>query len=257
MKRSLIFLPFVILGVIIFSSCKQTDSVTTPASKAATYNGETKPFGGDSIRSWIKTDVDGNPMSIGITFKESAFLQLETQPDSMFMLMLPSMPGGTTGSMIAPPFDHIEVDWSATGDPAAPFNVPHFDVHFFTVDTAAQAAVMAGSDPATAAMDTKYLPSGYMLDMNAEAMMGVHAMDTTDHTNPFNHTLMYGFYHGNLYFIEPMVAKTYLASQTNISADIRQPQAFKQSGWYPSKYNIGFDGTTNTYTISIDNFVQH
>jgi hypothetical protein len=256
------FVLFSIVAASFLSSCKQSDSPVTTASKAATYFGQSLPFSGDSIRSWIKTDVNGNPSSIGVTFKQSAFVSLESQSDTMFVMSLPFLALGPDAfGILAPPFDHIEVDWSKNGDPKpSVYDVAHFDVHFFVVSEGAQNAVMAGSDSLTTGMDTKYLPSGYMLDMNAEAMMGVHAMDTTGkefHNQPFDHTLMYGFYQGNLYFMEPMVAKTYLDSKTNFSADIRQPQAFKKSGWYPTKYNIGFDGTSNTYTISIDNFVQH
>ena len=251
MKNSI--LVFIAVSALLLSSCKQTDNTVTTASKAATYYGESKPFGGDSIRSWIKTDVNGNPSSIGVSFKQSAFAKLEGQDDSMFMMMLP-----TSGAMmLASPFDHIEVDWSKKGDTDPPYNVSHFDVHCFAVDMASQNGVMAGMDNMTMMMDTMLIPHGYEMMMDAEAMMGVHAMDTTDHTNPFNHTCMYGFYHGDLYFMEPMIAKTYLDSKTNFSADIKQPTKFKKSGWYPTKYYVRYDSNINEYQISIDNFVQH
>jgi hypothetical protein len=241
------------LAVFFLFSCSQSSSPVTPASKAATYYGESKPMGDDSIRSWIKTDLNGNPSSIGVTFPQSAFAKIESDQDTMFMMMLPML----SGSMLAAPFDHIEVNWSKKGDPKPPYNVSYFDAHFFTVDEAAQSAVMAGVDNQTMMMDSNYLPSGYKLDDMAEAMMGVHAIDTTDMDNPFNHTAMYGFYHGDLYFIEPMFSKTYLDSKTTFSADIRQPKKFKRGGWYPTKYTEKYDGTTKTYSISIDNFVSH
>src|SRR5689334_804167 len=153
---------FIVIFLAAFSlfSCSQSSSPVTPASKAATYYGEAKPFGDDSIRSWIKTDLDGNPSSIGVSFTQAAFTKIEGDADTMFMLMLP-MQGNT---MFASPFDHIEVDWSKKGDPAPPYNVSHFDVHFFTVDNATQSAVMAGADNQTMMMDSDYLPSGYKLD---------------------------------------------------------------------------------------------
>jgi len=249
MKKSIF--AFIAITALFLSSCKQSDNSVTTTSKAATYYGTSMVVGGDTIRSWIKTDLNGNPSSLGVTFSKTILNALGSLPDQMFMMMLPM----NAGMMIAPPFDHIELDWSKNGDPNAPFNVAQFDMHCFTVDTMTQMAVMPGMDNLTMNMDMKYLPSGYMLDMNAEAMMGVHAMDTTDHTNPFSHTIMYGFSQGNLYFMEPMVSKAYLETNTNFSADIRQPQAFKKNGWYPTKYNITFDGTS--YSISIDNFVQH
>jgi len=235
----------------VFVACSQSDSPIS-TNKAATYYGESQPFGGDSIRSWIKTDQSGNPSSIGVTFSHAAFVKTENaNADSMFMMMLPT----SSGAMLAAPFDHIEVDWTKDHSDPSPYDVAHFDVHFFTVTEAAQNAVMAGMDNATMTMDTNYLPSGYELMMNAEAMMGVHAMDTTDHDKPFNHTCMFGYSQGNLYFMEPMFAKSYLDNTTNYSAAIRQPKKFKTSGWYPTKYNLTWDGTN--FSISIDNFISH
>ncbi len=253
MKNSILFIS--IAALFFLSSCMQENSAVTPASKAATYYGESKAFGGDSIRAFIKTDLDGVVNSIGVSFKQSAFAVLESQNDSMFMMMLPqgiNVPAN-------PPWgiDHIEVDWSSKGDPLPPYNVPHFDVHFFAVDMATQMAVLAGMDNLTMMMDTSFVPHGYMMMMDAEAMMGVHAMDTTEHTNPFMHTLMYGFYHGNMYFVEPMASKSYLDSKTNFSADIKQPSAYKKSGFYPTKYYIRYDSQKAEYSISVDNFVSH
>src|SRR5438046_10127872 len=105
MKKTILFFS---ACAALFVSCKQSDSTVTPASKAATYYGDAMPFGDDSIRSWIKTDFDGNPSSIGVTFTQAAFAKMENQyAYSMFMMMLP-MSGGM---LIAAPFDHIEVDW--------------------------------------------------------------------------------------------------------------------------------------------------
>jgi hypothetical protein len=174
----------------------------------------------------------------------------------MTMLMLPK---GTTVPVNTPwGIDHIQVDWVPKGD-AKPsmYDIAHFDVHFFAVDSMTQMAVMAGPDPATASMDKKYLPTDYSLDNQAEAMMGVHAMDTTGKEfkgQPFDRTLMYGFYHGDLYFLETMFSKTYLDSKPNISPVFKQPAAYKKTGLYPTTYSVNTDGTN--YTISLDNYIS-
>ena len=250
MNKTAIF-AFFALSSLIISSCKQSTTPSSNTTQGTTYFGDAAVVGTDSIHSFIKTDASGNPSSIGVSFSQKVLTTLGPQSDMMFMLMLPMI----NGKQAAAPFDHIELDWSKTGDPTPPYNVGQMGLHCFTVDTMTQMMVMAGMDNMTMNMDMKYIPSGYEMMMDAEAMMGVHCMDTTDHSNPFNHTVMYGFYHGDLYFMEAMVAKTFLDSKTNYSADIRQPQAFKKSGWYPTRYNVAFDGTN--YSISLDNFVQH
>ncbi len=252
-----IFLSVVILAVISLSSCKQSENTITPTSKAATYYGESKPFGGDSIRSWYKTDLNGTLSSIGVSFKQSAFAMLETQPDSMFMMILPM--GLNTATMWG--IDHIEVDWSSAGDaPPSLYTIPHLDVHFFAVDTATQMGIAGGKDALTANMNSTYLPPDYVLDIFSEEGMGVHAYDTTGkefHAQAFDHTLVYGYSFAKLYFIKPMVSKAYLDTKTNFSADIKQPKAFKFSGAYPTKYYIRYNSSSSEYQISIDNFVTH
>ena len=253
MKTYLLF--FFILSASTLSSCSQSDNTITPVSKAETYFGESKPFGGDSIRSWIKTDMNGNPISIGITFREAAFLKLETQPDSVFMLMLPSMPVGTTSSVIAPPFDHIEVDWVSKGDSIPPFNTPHFDVHFFTVSEAEQIAVTGGPDTASTNMNRKYFPFGFLPDNQAEPGMGLHFMDSTlSKTKTFGTTMMYGFYHGNYYFIEPMFAASYFNKMSGV-VEYQGPQYYKKSGYYTNGYSIIFD--SSQYSIGIGGLRLH
>ena len=257
MLRSSFSLSVFVLAVIFLSSCKQSDNTITATSKAATYYGQSMPFGGDSIRSWFKTDVNGTIASIGVSFKQSAFAALETQPDSMFTMMLPK--GINTSSSWG--IDHIEVDWSSKGDPLpSVYKIPHFDVHFFAIDTMTQMGIAGGKDPLTANMSSNYLPPDYKLDMFSEAGMGVYSYDTTGkeyHALDFDHTLVYGYSLGKMYFIEPMIAKAYLDYPTNFSADIKQPQAFKYPGSYPTKYYIRYDSNINEFQISIDNFVTH
>ena len=111
-----------ILVLFVFASCKQTDSPVTN-TKAATYYGQSMPFGGDSIRSYIKTDINGNPSSIGVTFSQAAYAKMENaNADSMFMLMLPTMNSGGMMSMMAAPFDHIEVDWTRANSDPSPYD---------------------------------------------------------------------------------------------------------------------------------------
>ena len=245
------------ITVVISSGCNQSSS--SMMSKAGTYIGETKVFGSDSIRSWVKTDDNGNPSSIGVTFKESAFTALEKDSDLMTMIMLPTMMTGGMMSMMAIPFDHIEVDWAPNGDPApTPYDKAHLDCHFITMSMMDQMGMMGGMD--TTKMDMKYMPHGYMSDSMSEEGMGVHCMDTTAkefHGQPFDHTFVYGFYHGNMAFMEAMCAKSFLDTKTSTTINIQQPQAFMKPGYYPLKYSINYDAIKKEYSISLDNLTSH
>ena len=240
-----------ILAVLLAAACKKssTSQITV---------GQTLTLGTGSMRSWVRTDNNGNPTSVGFTINSAALSALPSTHDTMLMLMLPSMVGGVM-NMMAKPFDHVELDWSAMGDSNTNvFNHPHLDCHFFLTTMSAQLNIMMGLD--TGMMNRNNIPQNCTSDGMAEAGMGVHWHDSTlaiYHGTMFDQTYMYGFYHGDMTFIEVMCAKSYLATKPNYSGVISQPAAFRSSGYYPLKYSITYDATADEYSYSIDNLMMH
>ena len=43
---------------------------------------------------------------------------------------------------------------------------------------------------------------------------------------PFTVTYIYGFYHGNMTFVEPMITKAFLETHPDFTLPIKQPQAY-------------------------------
>ena len=253
MKNNVLFTFLVFAFAATLFGCHKTDTTT---KELTTTIGEKQPFGSDSIRTWVKTDANGLPTSIGVTFKALALPALPAT-DTMIMLMLPAMPGIST--MMVMPFDHVEIDWAPHGDPApSVYNVAHLDCHFYTSSMSYQMGIMAGHD--SVALNAQYVPKDCKADGDAEAGMGVHWMDTTAHEfhgMPFDHTYDYGFYHGDMIFIEAMCAKSFLDAKTNFTGTIKQPAAFKKSGYYPLNYSISYDAVAKEYTYSLDNLKSH
>ena len=224
------------------------------------FIGETKILGSGTIRTWTKTDSNNKPTSVGFTISSAALSALPANRDTMFMLKLPTTTGGgMMMNMMAMPFDHVEIDWSAKGDPNTTiFNHPHLDCHFFMISSSSQMNIMMGMD--TTMLGANYTPQNCMSDNMAEEGMGEHWYDSTlaiYHGTAFNQTYMYGFYRGNITFVEVMCAKSYLDSKPNSSGAINQPSAFKTSGYYPTKYSISYDSKADEYTYSIDNMMSH
>jgi hypothetical protein len=65
-------------------------------------------------------------------------------------------------------------------------------------------------------------------------MMGVHWTDTLAaefHGHPFDETFIYGFYHGKMVFVEPMITRALLASHPDVTAPVKQPRAFNAAGF--------------------------
>ena len=244
------FLVFV-FAVIIYG-CKKSSTMQTM------YYGNAVAIGSGSMKSWIQTDNNGKPISLGFTINEAAIAALPST-DTMYMLMMPMMTGGMSGMSMPSPFDHLEVSWAPNGDAGSTiFNHPHLDCHFYTITSSAQMGIMMGMD--TAMIGANYLPQNCMADSEAEANMGVHVYDTLSpeyHGSTFDHSFMYGFYHGNMTFIEVMCAKSFLDTKTNYTGSIAQPAAFKQTGYYPLKYTVSYNASTKEYSYSLDNLTSH
>ena len=201
MKKPVVFITLTaLLYTFVMAGC-HSDSSTMMNSNGTMNYGDAMGFGSDSIRSWIKTDANNNPTSVGVTFSEKAFTTLPDH-DTTIMLMFPTMMSGGMMSMMAMPFDHAMVDWSAHGDTDPPYNMPFVDCHFNMMS-------MMGMDSITDGMDSMMppsgcIPSGYMSDHMSEGMMGVHWYDSTGseyHGGMFSHTFVYGTHNGKMNFM--------------------------------------------------------
>jgi Domain of unknown function (DUF5602) len=247
------------MAALLFAAATIAGCSKSTSSNLTTYNGTPVALGSGTMNTFIQTDASGKPTSVGFTINEAALNAMPTT-DSMFMLALPAMSGSMNMNMTMPtPFDHIEVDWSANGDTGTViFNHPHLDCHFFMISSMSQMGIMMGSD--TFSVGSDYMPQNCMGDAMDEGGMGVHVWDTLApeyHGSAFTHSYMYGFYHGNMDFVEIMCARSFLDSKANYTGDMSQPNAFKVHGYYPLKYTVSYDAGTKTYTYAIVNLMYH
>ena len=232
------------------------DDENNNEQQAITF-GNAVALGDDSIRSYIVTDVSGQPTEMGLQLGESALNNLPTDTSGgirEFSYPIP-LPANIAGMGV----DHIEVDWNPYGhDPVGIYTVPHFDFHFYYVDEATQGSVTPGID--TAAVDPQYVPQDYVSGVVAVPNMGVHFIDTTSaefHGLPFTSTFIYGFYHGNFMFLEPMVTKAFFESHPDFTAPVKQPQAFQIAGYYPASYAVKYDAENHVYRIALTELTKH
>jgi hypothetical protein len=119
-----------------------------------------------------------------------------------------------------------------------------------------QMMVMPGNDSLT---DATLSPAGYGSDYQDVPMMGVHYVPVTDFAPNFNfeHTLIYGFYHNQFYFVEPMITKAFIEGNNNTTLPIPQPAKYAFPGkYFPTKYTIATNSSSKVYTISLDSLVK-
>jgi len=206
---------------------------------------------GNGTAQLYVTKSTGGVQSVGIRLSAGA---LSALPDTAVEWLL-ALPAGVN----AAPWDHAMLDWNPQGhEPVAIYGVPHFDFHFYTVPVAEQMAIAGGPDTTT--VPAANVPRDYASQVISVPAMGVHWADTTAaefHGHPFDRTFIYGFSHGTLVFVEPMVTRAYLQSQPDSTAPVKQPQAFQQPGLYPTSYRVSTDAGTGAVSVALTGLTPH
>ncbi|MEO8621393.1 MAG: DUF5602 domain-containing protein [bacterium] len=253
------------LGVAVACS----DS-TSPADLSALVYGPSVSFAQGSARSWVQLDASGVPTSMGIAMTETALSGLPTtvsgpSPTALMVTLPLPAEAATTG------FDHAELGWNPLGhDPVQIYGLPHFDMHFYTVSSATQMAILP-NDPQWAAKAanlpaTAYVPAGYVpppapIPASAIPQMGVHWVDVKSseyNGQPFSSTFIYGSWDGQYIFLEPMITKAYLDSHpTNATKSIPQPAQWSKPGSYPTTYTVNYDASAKEFRITLGGLTKH
>ncbi|MDP4262822.1 MAG: DUF5602 domain-containing protein [Bacteroidota bacterium] len=240
--------------VILFSACKKSSHSSNPSGS---YFGTPVSVGNGKARSFVLLDDNGVPSSFGLRFSEDALngLPADTMPGMPGIMIRADVPdiAKTAG------LDHIIINWNPLGhEPAPIYGVPHFDFHFYYVTDAVQNAIAGGPDMIP--VNPQYIPKDYHSAVVAVPGMGVHWLDslsTEFHRIPFTATFIYGFYKGDMMFVEPMITKAFLSGHPDFSAPVKQPAAFQKSGYYPLSYKVQFDNVNHEYVITLAGLTKH
>ena len=249
MKSFVMMIP---VAIICATGCKKDGNKDN--EKDEIFYGPVQSLGYGKISSFVVLDAKGIPQTIGLKFSEAALtgLPTDTVEEHETPVELPSQ-AKITG------FDHLVVDWNPAGhEPKQIYGLPHFDFHFYLVNKAEQASVIPGPDTVT--VPAKYIPKDYQSGVIAIPDMGVHWFDlkAPEFTGqPFTDTYIYGFYHGKMTFVEPMITTAFLSTKPDFNLNIKQPQAFQKSGFYPTTEHIRFDNKTKEYTLSLEGLTYY
>lgn len=253
-------LAFLACATVTFVGCSDDDT-TDPTDKSGTFFGPSENVGNGTAKTFVTLDASGNPSEIGLRMSETAMENLpETlaTPSQMFMLDFPDQAAATV-------FNHLMLDWNPNGhEPEIFFGKPHFDMHFYMVDMAAVNAINPNNaDFGTRAAnmpEAKYVPQDFTAppgtpSENTVPFMGMHWTDSTDGLIPgtynFTEIFIYGSWDGEFTFMEPMMTREWLMTKPTIQENIKLPQAYKKSGYYPTTYSVRFDNDAKEYVITL------
>lgn len=256
---NLLMIVVVATGLFLIQSCQKDDviaeylqTLTTDvelkkADKDRIFYGPARSVGNGVARSWIKEDVNGNPIEVGLNLSVKA---LEDLPDHHAAYVLPFHKNKGKNF-----YDHILLDWAPEGhEPPQTYGIPHFDVHFYITSVEERMAIEYQPNDIEPAQI--YQPENYIMLPGVVPQMGSHWVDVTSpelSPNPerFTHTFIVGSYNGIFTFWEPMITREYLLTKPDVEKNVGQPQAWQKDGWYPTHYKIEWSDRPETFTIAL------
>jgi len=233
--------PFLIILFSVFS-------VSTGNAQTIAY-GDTMALGGGIIYTWVEVDPENAPLKIGIAVSEAA---VEDPEQGVYSIDFPRVASDSLFIHAATwyePMGHPPLEW---------WGVPHFDFHFYMIPEEERLAIPAEFD--TTEIPDEFMPEDYIHpapDHFSIPEMGVHFVDSLAaelHGEPFTESLIYGFYQGEMIFIEPMITNEYLLTYPADTIAIKQPQAYQRSGYYPMTYLITYNDELEVFDIVLTDF---
>lgn len=245
--------------------------------------GQIQQMGAGTVQSFVTLERSGAPLAIGVTMSAGALEQLPPMPNSVSRCFDLDGNGRYTGhechgdeerildvpadSPADLPFRWIQLNWNPAGHHNTPYARSHFDFHFHTGDRATVEAIAPGRcgelvdcgdfKRGTRSVPAQYLPAGY-IDVGAVVpRMGNHLLDSQSpelkDSLPFSSTFIYGAWEGELIFWEPMITLDFLQTIRDTCLEIRQPDAFRKAGYYPTQYCVRQD-RQGQRTVSLERF---
>lgn len=227
---------------------------TTPIPNTTTHAGEWSEFGGGRVRTWVRLDANGHPHAIGVQFSEEMLSDLGALKS--ITMVLPPEAGVS-------PFYNVDLDWRPQGHNPKEYRKAHFDFRFFLITEENRGLIKDEHfDTNYIKPEPKYVPAFYApaeitfrVDYNVGQRFWSMKSPEVD-GDPFIQSLNFGFWHGHLVYVEPMITLAFLESRENYMGEILQPREYEKSGFYPTMYRIEYVADSGEYIISLENFVE-
>ena len=230
-------------------------AIAAPAKSTATkwVFGTATAIGNGKTSSFIKLDRSNIPLAMGFMFSDKCLTGLPPGKfDTAAAFQLPMPTENPTG------FNHFEMDWNPQGhDPKPIYGVPHFDFHLYLFDDQMMDTVMGGPDKTP--VHAQYIAPDYISTVISIPHMGTHWVDSKSpelHGTPFTATYVYGFYKGDMKFVEPMITLSFLQSKKSFHLNIKQPKAFQHHAWYPKQMRLDYNPTSHNYFLTLYDLVK-
>lgn len=255
--------------------------------------GESAPRGEGELTAYSQVNDDGEPVAVGMVFPSETLTGLPVDPPTDGKWCYDKDDDGTVDQMTEcaggyedalelgedfrstaqTPFTYVLANWNPMGHmPPGIYDRAHFDVHFYMNPNEERLAIRPGPCEALVHCDDypkgkdlpdeRYLHPDFEDGDAVEPAMGNHLIDTTapeHHGEDFTHTFIYGVWDDDVTFYEPMVTKQWYSGLVDGTVkggchEIKQPSAWKESGWYPTEYCMRYRTNRDEVTTTLEAF---
>lgn len=156
----------------------------------------------------------------------------------------------------------VTIFWEAHGHPPGPYEIPHFDYHFYVIPGAEVAAIDCADDTKPDAPPTGYaLPDvdipdvGHLIGLCVPEM-GMHALlqSEMESEEPFKGTMVIGYYGGKPIFFEPMIPQSRLMVLESFSLDMPAVDGTGPGVLLPTRFEAVYDEAASAYDFVFSGF---
>jgi hypothetical protein len=219
------------------------------------------PVLGSEVCTWVVME-GGTVVRLGATIPMSlidevpADAEMVWPPQSLAAIALPPEAQAALG------IDHLGINWEAHGHPPASFMAQHFDFHFFSLSQDKVEAIDCSDES-----KPSRLPEGYALpDIDVPGMgvlvglcvpqMGMHAMPApdVDATDPFEASMMIGYYGGEPMSFEPMVSRALLLERSDFTLPMPVIEGLPAGVTYPTEFRAEYEAPSAQYRLIFSGF---
>jgi hypothetical protein len=162
---------------------------------------------------------------------------------------------------------HLTMYWEPMGHPPATYLVPHFDFHFYLIPPEERLAIdcsqlsKPSEPPEGYSLPDEQLPPELVEITGVETLigvcvpeMGMHALVTAEMESPepFDGTMIVGYYEEMPIFLEPMISRSLLLERR--SFDLTVPAVPGIRGEQPTMFRAEYDAGQDAYRFTFSEF---
>jgi hypothetical protein len=263
-------------GLALSTTAGAQDRPIAKQSGLQVRYGPASILGDGSVRTYLISEEGGKPAELGVAISEAAMATVpdlaNKPPTESFLTIDLAFPEGAPA-----PFRLMGFLWRPMGHPPVQiYGVPHFEFHFYLIDKATRDAIVPGpsdvpsatgaftsgrfAERASRAPAAGYVPETYAYSPgSAVPMMGGHWSDLQSHEfhgQPFDRTVVYGTWDGNVIFIQAMITRAFIQSTPQGTYDLPATKKVPAPGWYPSAYTVKYDAKAKEYRVGLVGFAE-